>query len=88
VTCQQYTQLPTLVPNQITTLEYDLLEKAHTFKKGHKIMVHVQSSWFPVIDRNLQKFVNIYEAVESDFQKAKYNPTLTWTPVRLKVKHS
>lgn len=59
-----------LVPNQVTKLEYDLLEKAHTFLKGHRIMVHVQSSWFPVIDRNPQKFVNIYKAVESDFQKA------------------
>lgn len=43
----------------------------HVFKKGHRIMVQVQSSWFPVIDRNPQKFVqNIFLASESDFQKA------------------
>jgi len=59
-----------LVPNQVTKIEYDLLDKAHTFLKGHKIMVQVQSSWFPLIDRNPQTFVDIYNAVESDFQKA------------------
>ena len=43
----------------------------HTFKKGHKIMVQVQSTWFPVIDRNPQKFVeNIFKAKDTDFQKA------------------
>jgi predicted acyl esterase len=43
---------------------------AHTFKKGHRLMIQVQSSWFPLADRNPQKFVNIYEAGESDFRKA------------------
>jgi len=42
----------------------------HTFKAGHKIMVQVQSSWFPLVDRNPQKFVDIYHATEADFQKA------------------
>jgi predicted acyl esterase len=43
----------------------------HTFKKGHRIMVQIQSTWFPVIDRNPQKFVpNIFLAKETDFQKA------------------
>ncbi|MBO0799382.1 MAG: X-Pro dipeptidyl-peptidase, partial [Blastocatellia bacterium] len=42
----------------------------HAFLKGHKIMVQVQSSWFPLVDRNPQKFVDIYQATESDFQKA------------------
>jgi putative CocE/NonD family hydrolase len=43
----------------------------HTFKKGHQIMIQVQSTWFPVIDRNPQKFVpNIFLAKETDFQKA------------------
>ena len=43
----------------------------HTFKKGHRIMVQIQSTWFPLIDRNPQKFVpNIFKATESDFQKA------------------
>src|SRR5262245_22509886 len=42
----------------------------HTFKAGHKIMIQVQSSWFPLVDRNPQKFVDIYNATEADFQKA------------------
>src|SRR5262249_13067199 len=43
----------------------------HVFQKGHKIMVQVQSTWFPVIDRNPQRFVpNIFLAKESDFQPA------------------
>jgi putative CocE/NonD family hydrolase len=42
----------------------------HTFKPGHKIMVQVQSSWFPLVDRNPQKFVDIYHAADGDFQKA------------------
>jgi len=59
-----------LVPEQVTRIEYDLLDKAHTFVEGHKIMVQVQSTWFPLIDRNPQTFVNICEAVESYFQVA------------------
>jgi uncharacterized protein len=58
------------VPNQVTTVKFSLPDVAHTFKKGHRIMVQIQSSWFPLVDRNPQKFVNIYEAKESDFQKA------------------
>ena len=59
-----------LVPNKITKIEYDLLDKGHTFLKGHRIMVQVQSTWFPLIDRNPQTFVDIYHSQESDFQKA------------------
>jgi putative CocE/NonD family hydrolase len=59
-----------LVPNQITEIEFNLFDKFHTFKKGHRIMIQIQSTWFPVIDRNPQKFCNIYEAEEIDFQKA------------------
>lgn len=58
------------VPNKITTVKYTMPDVAHTFKKGHRLMIQVQSSWFPLVDRNPQKFVNIYEANESDFQKA------------------
>jgi hypothetical protein len=57
------------VPNQVTKVEYVLNDIFHTFKKGHRIMVQVQSSWFPMIDRNPQTFVDIYRAKESDFQK-------------------
>ena len=42
----------------------------HTFRPGHRIMVQVQSSWFPLVDRNPQTFVDIYHAKESDFRKA------------------
>ena len=57
-----------LVPNKVTDITVDLHTQAYTFKKGHRIMVQVQSSWFPLIDRNPQKYVpNIFEAKESDF---------------------
>jgi len=42
----------------------------HTFRKGHRIMVHIQSSWFPLVDRNPQKFVDIYRAKATDFTRA------------------
>ncbi|WP_234735516.1 CocE/NonD family hydrolase [Tellurirhabdus bombi] len=57
-------------PNEVTEVKFDMQDAAHTFRKGHKIMVQVQSSWFPLVDRNPQKFVNIYQATEADFQKA------------------
>ena len=57
------------VPGKITEVKYNLPDIAHTFKKGHRIMIQVQSSWFPLADRNPQKFMNIYKADESDYQK-------------------
>lgn len=58
-------------PNQVTDVNFRLQDVLHTFKKGHRVMVQVQSSWFPLIDRNPQKFVpNIFEATEKDFIKA------------------
>jgi predicted acyl esterase len=42
----------------------------HTFRRGHRIMVHVQSSWFPLVDRNPQQFMDIYHAKSGDFKKA------------------
>ena len=57
-------------PGKIETVKFTLPDIAHTFKKGHRLMIQVQSSWFPMADRNPQKFLNIYEANESDFQKA------------------
>ncbi len=60
------------VPNEVTDVEYILQDILHTFKKGHKVMVQIHSTWFPYIDRNPQKYVdNIYEANEEDFIKAK-----------------
>jgi len=60
-----------MIPNQITEVKINLNDVCHTFLKDHKIMVQIQSSWFPMFDRNPQTFVNIYTAKESDFQKAK-----------------
>ncbi len=58
------------VPGKITEVKYTLPDVAHTFKKGHKLMIQIQSSWFPLADRNPQKFVDIYKCNDSDFQKA------------------
>ena len=60
----------TMIPGEITELEFDLRDKGHCFRKGHRIMVQIQSTWFPVIDRNPQKFVDIYHAKKEDFQAA------------------
>lgn len=58
-------------PGKVEEYTIDLHSLNHVFKKGHRIMVQVQSTWFPIIDRNPQKYVpNIFEANESDFQKA------------------
>jgi putative CocE/NonD family hydrolase len=60
-----------LVPGKIEEFVIDLHNVNHTFLKGHHLMIQVQSTWFPIIDRNPQKFVtNIFEAEESDFIKA------------------
>jgi hypothetical protein len=60
-----------MVPDKIAPVAVDLHTNNHRFIKGHQIMVQVQSTWFPLIDRNPQKFVaNIFKAEEGDFQKA------------------
>jgi len=56
-------------PNKVETVKFAIPDVAHTFKKGHRLMVQVQSTWFPLVDRNPQKFVDIYTAEDSDFQK-------------------
>ncbi|MBS1576163.1 MAG: CocE/NonD family hydrolase [Bacteroidetes bacterium] len=57
-------------PGKIEKVSFDLNETAHKFLKGHRIMVQVQSSWFPITDRNPQKFLKIPLAKQNDFQKA------------------
>jgi putative CocE/NonD family hydrolase len=58
-------------PNKIADVNIVLQDILHTFKKGHKIIIQVQSTWFPYIDRNPQKYVeNIFEANEEDFIKS------------------
>ena len=60
-----------LGPGAVLSYRIEFPANDHVFKKGHRIMVQVQSTWFPVIDRNPQRFVpNIFLAKESDFQRA------------------
>ena len=59
-----------MAPGKITKIEFTLPDVNHAFQPGHRIMVQIQSSWFPLVDRNPQKFVDIYRATEADFQKA------------------
>ncbi|MBP89137.1 MAG: X-Pro dipeptidyl-peptidase [Planctomycetaceae bacterium] len=57
-------------PNQPTRVRFTMPDTYHSFRAGHRIMVHVQSSWFPLVDRNPQQFLDIYHAKESDYQRA------------------
>jgi uncharacterized protein len=57
-------------PGKPTTVKFRLADVYHTFRTGHRIMVQVQSSWFPLADRNPQTFCDIYKAKEGDFKKA------------------
>jgi putative CocE/NonD family hydrolase len=60
-----------MTPNALTDVSFRLQDVLHTFRRGHRIMVQVQSSWFPAFDRNPQKYVpNIYKANANDFVKA------------------
>jgi uncharacterized protein len=80
-------------PNQPTPVKLEVSDILHTFQRGHRVMIHVQSSWFPFIDRNPQKYVpNIFGAVESDFVRAqhrvfrsKQHPSLLTLPVLSKA---
>lgn len=58
------------IPGKIEEVKFELPAIAHCFKTGHRIMVQVQSSWFPLADRNPQQFVNIYHCNETDFVKS------------------
>jgi len=57
------------VPGKPTLVKYTLPDIAHTFLKGHKLMVQIQSTWFPLTDRNPQQFLDINSAKDSDFVK-------------------
>jgi uncharacterized protein len=71
---QSFEKPQPLVPGKITPYEFSLRSRDHTFKAGHRIMVQIQSTWFPLIDRNPQTFVpNIYEAVQSDFHASTHS---------------
>ena len=76
------------VPGAVTKVNYPLPDVAHTFKKGHRMMIQIQNSWFPLADRNPQKFMNIYTAEPKDFQKAThkiYHDTLNSSFITVKV---
>ena len=57
-------------PGKVAKIEFDIPDIFHTFRRNHRVMIQVQSSWFPLVDRNPQKFVNIPTAKLEDFQKA------------------
>jgi putative CocE/NonD family hydrolase len=67
---ESFTDPEALVPGRITRIRFGLPDRHHGFGKGHRIMVQVQASWFPLIDRNPQVFLPIPEAGEEDFQIA------------------
>jgi putative CocE/NonD family hydrolase len=56
-------------PGKVTRVRFTMPDVCHTFRSGHRMMVQIQSSWFPLVDRNPQKFCDIYSADESDFTK-------------------
>ena len=58
------------VPGEPTSVKFGMQDVFHTFRTGHRIMIQVQSSWFPLVDRNPQVFTDIYTAKETDFKKA------------------
>jgi putative CocE/NonD family hydrolase len=57
-------------PGKVEKIEFELPDVYHAFRRGHRVMVHVQSSWFPLVDRNPQKFMKIAQAKAEDFQRA------------------
>ncbi|MVZ66880.1 CocE/NonD family hydrolase [Sphingobacterium sp. DK4209] len=64
-----FTNPEPFIPNQATQVKVNLPDVAHTFKKGHKIMVQIQHSWFPLVDRNPNQFMDIFQATKEDFIK-------------------
>jgi uncharacterized protein len=58
------------VPGKPEKIEYVMPDIGHSFRRGHRVMVQIQSSWFPLVDRNPQTFCDIPNAKDSDFRKA------------------
>ncbi|RZK26092.1 MAG: X-Pro dipeptidyl-peptidase, partial [Hymenobacter sp.] len=66
---ESFTTPKPFVANQVTAVPFTVQDVSHTFKKGHRLLVQVQSTWFPLVDLNPQTFVpNIFEANEADFK--------------------
>lgn len=59
-----------MTPNKAETISFEMPDVYHTFRRGHRIVVQVQSSWFPLTDRNPQQFVDVWKAREEDYKKA------------------
>lgn len=75
-------------PGQVETVKFELPDVAHTFKKGHKLMVQIQSTWFPLADRNPQQFMDIYHCDDKDFVKSEikiYHDKLNASSLQLPV---
>ena len=75
-------------PGKVTPINYVMPDAFHTFRRGHRIMIQVQSTWFPLVDRNPQKFCDIYHAKTEDFQKATqrvYRSAQAQSHIELKV---
>ena len=70
LSAKQWIQRMEEFPLQVDIVKFELPSIAHCFKKGHRMMVQVQSSWFTLVDRNPQQFVDIYYWNESDFIKS------------------
>ncbi len=65
-----YEKPSAFTPNKVEEVKFELPSIAHSFKKGHRLMVQVQSSWFPLVDRNPQQFIDIYHCSDKDFIKS------------------
>jgi hypothetical protein len=73
-----------MVPGERTGIVFDLPDVYHVFRRGHRVMVQIQSSWFPLVDRNPQRFMEIPKAKPEDFRKATqrvYHATTLTLPV-------
>ena len=67
---KSYENPSAFTPGKVEEVKFELPPVAHSFKKGHRLMVQVQSSWFPLVDRNPQQFIDIYHCSDSDFIKS------------------
>ena len=67
---KSYENPSAFIPGKIEEVKFELPSIAHRFKKGHRIMIQVQSSWFPLVDRNPQQFIDIYHCDDSNFIKS------------------
>jgi uncharacterized protein len=66
-----YAKPEPFTPGKISKVQFVMDDINHTFQQSHRVMIQVQSSWFPLVDINPQTFVNINTAKDSDFQKAR-----------------